>query len=311
MPTSTFSIRTTKQSITLSHQEEDHLLFSVHNRSTKAILPARAQIETDTPQIIDWITFIDGDEKDFAVEATQQFQVRVKVPHSAITGKYSFRLSMIGVESPDEHFTQGPSVSFVVPEKKVEPAIKKLPWLWIGLGGFLFAGVAGFLGWELIKEPPANKIAIGNYVGKPLAGIVQELENKGFEVISRPEENIKYGKDIITSQEPPAGSHEEASSIYLTYSDNEKLFELNNYAGLYLNDAWNNLIENGFTSISVQYRYEKNNDQRDKVVIQVPSQGTYSLSHKITLVVSKGIYNKENANRSTTKGSSGAATNEY
>ena len=287
---SIFSIRTTKENIALSSQGEGHLAFSVHNTSTKAILPAKAQIETDLPEAETWISFVNGDEKDFAIGATQQFQVRIQVPDDARADKYSFRLSMIGVESPDEHFTQGPSVSFVVPEKKVAPAVRKLPWLWIGLGGFLFAGVAGFLGWELIKEPPVNKIAIENYVGQPLTSIVEDLRTKGFEVTAQAEENAQYGKGIIISQRPIAGHYEKGSIVTLQYSNNDKYFQLERYLGLSIGEAKNKLIIAGFNSnlITIERRTNRY-AKKNTVIVQSPLPGViYSVNKEINLVVSEG-----------------------
>ena len=193
MPISTFSIRTTQGNINLSSQGEGQLVFSVHNRSTKAILPARAQIETDTPQIQEWISFVGGDEKDFAVEATQQFQVRIKVPHGAIAGKYSFRLSMIGIESPDEHFTQGPSISFVTPETKVEPIKSRFPWFWIYSGisvVLIVTAILFVLVWINKPEPKKNILIVSD--GTPFLGTWEAGDGKILRISRTPDSRLVF-----------------------------------------------------------------------------------------------------------------------
>lgn len=66
---------------------------------------------------------------------------------------------MVGTENPDEDYTQGPSVSFTLPEvkqpEKVPARARKVPW-WVALIAAILVGaiVGGVVVGVIISRPP-------------------------------------------------------------------------------------------------------------------------------------------------------------
>ena len=156
-----FSVTTPETDLTLSADKKASATFTVSNTSGVAILPAKAEIVAGDTIAQDWIT-IDGEAtKHFAISTTHQFTVTISIPETAEPGQYTFRLNMIGIENPDEHFSQGPTVSFVVrarPDQETEP--RRIPWLWIGLGTAVLAVVTGLTAWHFFAPQTQNSFVV-------------------------------------------------------------------------------------------------------------------------------------------------------
>jgi hypothetical protein len=144
---SPFAITTATNAVSLDAQKRSEASFTVSNTSGGPIR-GRAQLATEAPASADWLTLTEESEQDFSPDSTQQYTVKIAVPTDTPAGTYSFRLNMVGVENPDELFTQGPSVTFQVPEPELK---KPFPW-WIvivagvltlccalGIGGYFVA----------------------------------------------------------------------------------------------------------------------------------------------------------------------------
>ncbi len=117
-----FAITAASNTILLDSQRQGQTTFTVTNLLGRP-LRGRARLVTQQPDAVPWLSIIGEAERDIPIAGTQQYAVQVTVPASGPAGGYSFRLDMIGVENPDELFTEGPTVSFSVPE----PEVKK-PW---------------------------------------------------------------------------------------------------------------------------------------------------------------------------------------
>ena len=145
---SPFAITTAANAVSLDTQRHSEVSFTVSNTSGNPIR-GRAQLATEAIASAAWLTLTEDAEQNFPTGSTQQYTVKIAVPPDTPAGTYSFRLNMVGVENPDELFTQGPTVTFQVPEP--EPK-KPFPW-WIvivavgalalccalGVGGYLVA----------------------------------------------------------------------------------------------------------------------------------------------------------------------------
>jgi heat shock protein HslJ len=123
---SPFAITTATNAVSLDAQRRSEASFTVSNTSGSPIR-GRAQLTPEAPASAAWLTLTEEAEQDFSTGSTQQYTVKIAVPADTPAGTYSFRLNMVGVENPDELFTQGPSITFQVPEP--EPK-KPFPW-WI------------------------------------------------------------------------------------------------------------------------------------------------------------------------------------
>jgi hypothetical protein len=128
---SPFAITAATNSVRLNESRRGEATFTVFNASGRPIR-GRARLATEDPAAESWISLAGVSERDFSIAGTHQYTVRIAVPPDAPPGNPSFRLDMVGVENPDEEYTQGPSVTFQVPEAKPR---KPFPWWILALAG--------------------------------------------------------------------------------------------------------------------------------------------------------------------------------
>jgi serine/threonine-protein kinase len=134
-----FHITPASNAVPLNAERRGKATFTVSNASGGPML-ARAQLVATDPNSGAWFELAENPEYDFEADDTTQYTVRIAVPASAPAGRHTFRLDMVGVENPDEEYTEGPPVSVVVPE----PAKEKKPFPWWILavaGGVIALGV--------------------------------------------------------------------------------------------------------------------------------------------------------------------------
>lgn len=115
-----FAITSASNSVTLNAQRQGDATFTVSNTSGQA-QRGRASIVSQAPASASWLTINGATERDFAPGGTQQYMVKINVPPAAPPGTYSFRLDMVGVENPDEDFSEGEPVAFNVPAPVAAP----------------------------------------------------------------------------------------------------------------------------------------------------------------------------------------------
>lgn len=127
---SPFDITVVANTVTLDNKREGIAAFTVKNntrrriRSTAkvavqpaggekwvTILPPEGAAGTDTPTV-----------RDFPIDSTQQYQLKIAVPPEAPPASYTLRLTLADEVNPDENFTESPEVLFTVREiPKPEP----------------------------------------------------------------------------------------------------------------------------------------------------------------------------------------------
>jgi hypothetical protein len=122
-----FVITAASNSVPLSAERTGQATFTVFNASGRPI-SGRARIVPEDPATEPWITVAGAAERAFGIAGAQQFAVEIKAPPTAPAGDVRFRLDVVDVENPDENYTQGPSVTFQVPEAPAPS--KPFPW-WI------------------------------------------------------------------------------------------------------------------------------------------------------------------------------------
>ena len=59
-----------------------------------------------------------GEERTLAPDGTRQFTVKFQVPPGTPAGRYTFHLLVTNMANPDEQYAEGPSLAFVVPERR-------------------------------------------------------------------------------------------------------------------------------------------------------------------------------------------------
>lgn len=110
-----FTITTPSVSVTLTENRMGEVPFTVTNVGNQK-LRARVRITPGPGAPGDWFSVAGDSEQDFDVGAARQFVVRVDPPLGAATGTYAFRLDAIGIERPDDDYSEGPSCRVTVPE---------------------------------------------------------------------------------------------------------------------------------------------------------------------------------------------------
>jgi hypothetical protein len=109
-----FTITTPSVSVTLAANRIGEVPFTVTNVGNQK-LRARARITPAPGAPGDWFAIQGDSEQDFEIGAARQFVVRVDPPLGAPAGAYAFRLDAIGIERPDDDYSEGPSCQVTVP----------------------------------------------------------------------------------------------------------------------------------------------------------------------------------------------------
>ena len=103
-----FSVTTPSVSLELTENRTGEVPFTVTNVSNRK-LRARVRITPDADVPAGWFSVTGDSEQDFEVGAARQFVVRVDPPLGVRAGSYAFRLDAIGIENPDDDYSEGPS----------------------------------------------------------------------------------------------------------------------------------------------------------------------------------------------------------
>ncbi len=135
-----FAITTTATAVPLDTGRQGRLSFTVSNTSGRPIR-GRARLVPANPAAASWLSLQGDAERDFPAAGTQQYTVQILVPPTGPAGSYPFRLDVVGVDNPDEELTQGPSVTFTVPEPAPPP--KPFPWWIVVVAAVLLLAVIG------------------------------------------------------------------------------------------------------------------------------------------------------------------------
>jgi hypothetical protein len=117
-----FTVTTPSASVELAENRIGEVPFTVTNVSNRK-LRARARITPAPGAPADWFTVVGDSEQDFELGVARQFVVRVDPPLGAPAGSYAFRLDAIGIENPDDDYTEGPSCQVTLTESTARPRL--------------------------------------------------------------------------------------------------------------------------------------------------------------------------------------------
>ena len=204
MPSS-FEITAATNSIRLDPNRSGQASFTVFNGRGRPA-PGRANIVPLQNNTNGWYTLDGNRERDFDIALTSQYTVRVTVPPEIPAGSYSFRLDMVGVDNPDEDSTQGPVVTFEVPEPAVKKPIPwKIPAIIVALVLVVIVAAVGFI----LKDGGSNPGLIPEVVaGSSIAEATAILTKAGFVVADETQEQFsgEVARGMVTGTDPPVGS---------------------------------------------------------------------------------------------------------
>lgn len=110
-----FTVTTPSVSVTLADNRVGEVPFTVTNVSNRK-LRARAKVTPAAGAPADWFAVEGDSEADFEVGAARQFVVRVDPPLGVAAGTYAFRLDAVGIDHPDDDYSEGPSCQVTIPQ---------------------------------------------------------------------------------------------------------------------------------------------------------------------------------------------------
>lgn len=117
---SLFDITASQTKVNLDSQRKGEVSFTVTNTSGRPVR-GRARVVPQGTAASEWFTLEGHAERNFDVAGVQPYLVQIAVDASAPAGTYVFRLDMLGVENPDEFYTEGPAVAFDISTRPVPP----------------------------------------------------------------------------------------------------------------------------------------------------------------------------------------------
>jgi hypothetical protein len=137
------TITTPSVSVTLTENRIGEVPFTVTNVGDRK-LRARVRVAPAAGVPADWFSVEGDSEQDFEIGAARQFVVRVDPPLGAPAGNYAFRLDAIGIEHPDDDYSEGPSCQVTIPAS-APPRLTTPRGYLTTLVGALVGGVVGEL----------------------------------------------------------------------------------------------------------------------------------------------------------------------
>jgi hypothetical protein len=118
-----FTVTTPSVSVTLTENRIGEVPFTVTNVGNRK-LRARARITPAPGAPAGWFSVQGDSEQDFGIGAARQFVVRIDPPLGAAAGTYTFRLDAIGIERPDDEYSEGPSCQVtILPSSPGQPKL--------------------------------------------------------------------------------------------------------------------------------------------------------------------------------------------
>jgi hypothetical protein len=167
-----FAITTPSVSVTLAENRIGEVPFTVTNVSNRK-LRGRVRIAPGPGAPAEWFSVAGDSEHDFDAGAARQFVVRIDPPLGAPPGTYTFGLDAVGIEHPDDDYSEGPSCQITIPQS-APPRLTTPRGYLTTLAGALIGGVVGELAVVLIillrhhEGPKCNDLGcvIGDTIGE-------------------------------------------------------------------------------------------------------------------------------------------------
>jgi hypothetical protein len=192
-----FAITTSTNTVILGGNRRGQAVFSVSNISG-GFTHGRAHLVPQNPIATPWLSIQGETERDFPTATTQQFSVAINVPANAPPGQYVFRLDMVGVDNPDEDFSQGPGVTF---EVAVVP-VPKFPWWIVAVATVALLAIVGVI----VVLALNRKATVPDVSGITQAAAERQLQAEGFKLgeVQRSFSGA-VPKDVVIGTNPSAG----------------------------------------------------------------------------------------------------------
>jgi len=130
-----FEITAPSNTVTLDEQRQGIASFTIKNISRRHLRASARIVPTPASQPASTFTILGpGGEvlkpetlRDFNVDESTQYQVKITPPADAPPGSYNFKLVLAEELNPDDNFTESTDVVYTVPEQQQEKPKPKLP----------------------------------------------------------------------------------------------------------------------------------------------------------------------------------------
>jgi len=233
-----FAITTTTNHAPLGAARRGAVVFNVSNAAGVEI-EGRALIHADDPSTESWLQVEGEAERAFKVKGTEQVTVHIAPPEGAAPGRYAFRLDVVGVESPDEQYSEGPAVTFDVAPPPPPP--RPFPWWIAAAGAAVVIVVLAIVLWP-------RRVTLPEVAGQPRATaeamLVEACGNREcLEVAIVRASSVRYDAGEAIAILPEAGTRvRRGSTVSLTLSTGPDVVAVPDVAGMALGEA-TSLIE--------------------------------------------------------------------
>ena len=126
---SPFDITVATNTVNLDNNREGVATITAKN-NTRRRIRGTARVTTTPAEGAAWVTILPPESggtdsanvRDFPIDSTQQYQLKITVPMTAAPASYTLKLTLADEVNPDENFTESPDVLFTVREApKPEP----------------------------------------------------------------------------------------------------------------------------------------------------------------------------------------------
>src|SRR5215216_4710464 len=116
---SPFDITVASNTVNLDNKREGIATFTAKN-TTRRRIRATAKLTVTPTDGAAWLTILPpeptgtdtADVRDFPIDSTQQYQVKIVVPVTAPPASYTMKLTLADETNPDENFSDSPEVVF-------------------------------------------------------------------------------------------------------------------------------------------------------------------------------------------------------
>ncbi len=194
-----FTITAPSSTMALDAQGRGELAFTIANASGR-VLRGRARVVPQDPAPIAWFTLVGEPERDFPAGGVQQFTVQVAVPAAAKEGNYTFRLDAFSVQNPEEDYTQGVTVAFVVAKREVG---KRFPWWIVAVAAGVLV-IGGIVLWLALST---KKVAVPDVTKQSLDQATKTLTGQQLTVGQVTDNTGAVATSgTIATQSPAAGA---------------------------------------------------------------------------------------------------------
>jgi hypothetical protein len=278
-----FTITTATNTVQLRDARQGETSFTAFNASGRPIR-ARPRLVPQDSAASAWLSMTQEQERHFAIAEAYQYNVRIVVPPDAPPGSYPFRLDMVGVDNPDEQYTEGPTATFHV----AEPAPKKsFPWgiAAVAAGGILLIGIVlAIILWPRNVTIPVVR---GETIGDASEILTSALLVVAGDVVEEVSDEI--GEGFVVGTSPPAGDEvPRRSEVALIVSIARALVEVPDLTGEMVGEAESKLTALGL-EVGEMEREPSNTFSRDTILASEPSAGVeVEPGSAVTLLVSGG-----------------------